>query len=606
MGAYAAVVRQGCWGIGLGLALMMLVVYPAAGQNNPIVERIVVEGNTFIDSTRIQELMITRPAGFFRKHRLNRAVLRADIDAIESFYRNSGFLYVRVRESREASGQNRVTIRIAIDEGPRFMVKAVHILGVRHLAEADIRRSMLTRAGQPYYPLFVAADKRYIQTLADRNALLDARIRLDQVQSDADTAVTVTFLIDEGKPIRVGNIVVRGLQKTRPFVVLREMEIRSGDLFDNAKLARSQTRLFQTGLFRSIRMEPAQADSALATRDLLVSVTELPGGEFSFGGGIASVEKFRGSISVVHRNWLGRAILIGINGQASELIQQVEAGITQPWLFKTRTTGTLRGFFLRQDRRSHVKREIGTSIGFTRELSRAFRVHTTYTIKNVHISSLSDTLIQSDSIADTLRSRREGSLTQLLLYDTRDDLLNPTVGFFGQIQGSMASPLLGSSSENRNSTFTINAVFQKYIPVKRFPDLAASLSLGYVRALSNGLIPIDKRLLLGGDRSVRGFGLYQIGFPEGGVLAISMQNEIRIPVPWVILVGFLDLGGVGKTVRSFGLDDMHVGFGGGLRVSSPLGLIRGDVGFHRKSDIDAPTAGLYDRTFFYFGLGQAF
>ncbi|MBM3262290.1 MAG: BamA/TamA family outer membrane protein [candidate division Zixibacteria bacterium] len=591
-------------------SLLLFVVRPCLGQTqSPVIDRIVVEGNTFINEDRIKDLMITKTGGLFRKKQLNQALLRADVNAIENFYRNSGFLSVRVRSTRDALRENRVVVRIAIDEGPRYRVRTVAIVGNRYLAEDDIRKNLLTKAGLPYYQLFAAADKRAIAALAERHALLDAETRLEQTLSEADTSITVTFFIDEGEPSRVGEIRVRGLQKTHPFVVLRELELRKGDLYDNSKMARSQTRLFQTGLFRSVRMEPARSDSATHARDLLVSVIELPGGEFSFGGGFASVERFRGSFSIAHRNFLGRAITIGTNAQASLLVQQVDAGITQPWLFKTRTTGTLRGFFTRQDRRSHIQREFGASIIGVRELSRALRSQTTYTIKNVRVTSLSDSLtaiLQGSSVADSLRSRREGSLTQLVLYDTRDDLLNPTQGMFSQVQANLASPWLGSSSANQNSTLTLNGVLRKYIPLGRFPDIATSVSFGYVRALSKGVIPLDKRLLLGGDKSVRGYAIHQIGQPDGGVVAFSSQNEIRIPVGSLLFAGFVDLGGTGKTLASFVLNDIQIGYGGGLRIGTPIGMIRGDIGFHPKGDIDPPTAGLYERTYFYFGLGQAF
>lgn len=578
---------------------------PCLAQSTETVNQLVIQGNHSINSDQIQRLMITKAAGFFGPGKLNMAILRADVDAIEKFYQNSGFLDVRARFSRDAAGKNRVNVRITIDEGRRFIVKAIRITGAENLSESVIRKSLLSRVGLPYYRIFVAADRRYIQVLSDRQALLDAHVQVESVRSEADTSMTISFSIIEGAPIRVGKIQLRGLRKTRPFVVLREIELREGDLYDTSKLSRSQTRLFQTGLFRSVRMEPIRSEGATNSRELLISVTELPGGEFSFGGGFASVEKFRGSFSLVHRNWLGRAITIGTNAQASLLIQQVDAGVTQSWLFKTRTTGTFRGFFLRQDRRSYAQKEFGASILAIRELSRSFRSQTTYTIKIIAITS-SSPILQGLSIADSLRSRREGSLAQQIIFDTRDDLLNPARGAFVQVQGNLASPWLGSSTANKNSTFTINSVFRKYVPIRRFPDFATSIALSYVRALSNGVVPLDRRLLLGGDKSLRGFGIDQIGQPFGGRLAISSQNEIRASLLGMVLAGFIDLGGISRSVGSFGLSDLQVGYGAGLRVNSPIGLIRGDVGFHQKGTADSPNAGLLDRTYFYFGLGQAF
>jgi len=597
------------WWISLGLILVLFSAGPVSAQRNPIVDQIIIEGNTAIDSERIRSLMINKSGGLIRKNRLNFSDLIGDLEAIENVYRNSGFLDVRARQFQNPNGVDHVLLRIVIDEGPRYTVKKVNLIGFNHLEAAEIRRNLLTREGQSYFRLLAAADKRNIQALANRNALLDVRIDMKPESNPIDHSITLNFFIVEGEPIRVGEIQVRGLQKTQRYVVIRELEIKPGDLYDNNKLARSQTRLFQTGLFRSARMEPIRNDSSSTTRDLLVSVTELPSGEFSFGGGFASVERFRASYSLAYRNWLGRAITIGTNGQISELLQQVDAGVSQPWLFETRTTGTLRGFFTRRNRISHIEREIGIAISASREISRAFRGQSIYTLKQVKILSLSDSLtqiLQSGSVADSLRSRREGSLTQVILYDTRDDILSPSTGFLGQIQVNIASPLLGSSSQNKNSTLTLSALIKKYIPIQNFPDFATSFSISYVRALGHGLIPLDKILYAGGDRSVRGFSIDQIGQPEGGAIAVSSQNEIRISLSGVVLAGFIDWGGVGKTVGSFDLDDIQVGLGGGLRVTSPIGLIRGDIGFHNKGDLDNQLTTLYDRIFFYFGLGQAF
>ena len=582
---------------------------PALSQQPSIVESIAIEGNTAITDDRIRGLIETRTDGVFRSGRLNNAVWRTDLNAVESFYHNSGFLDARVRSIRERLDPERIVLRIVIDEGPRYTVRDVNLNGFEYLTESEVRRNLLTREGRVFYRLFTATDKRYIQSLADRRALLDMKVESNIVSHEEDYSVTVNFLVIEGHPIRVGEIQVRGLQKTKKNVVVRELEIKPGDFYDNGKISLSQTRLFQTGLFRSVRLSPLMSDTAATVRDLVVNVTELPGGEVSFGAGFASAERFRGSYSVAYRNWLGRGITIGTNGQISSLFQQLDIGITQPWLFGTRTTGSLRGFFRRENRISHTEREIGMSATVNRELSRTFRSQLIYTLKNIRISSLSDELamlLRSGSVADSLRSRREGSLTGVVAYDTRDDILNPKTGFYGQFQSSLASPALGSSTRNRNSILTLMAIVRKYVSIPNAPDWSSSFSFSYVRALDNNLIPLDRKLFIGGDRSVRGFSINQIGQPDGGLIAINAQNEIRIPFSRVTMAFFVDWGGIGKTVGTFSIKDFLVGYGGGLRVDSPIGLIRGDVGFHSQGPIDEPDASLYDRTFFYFGLGQAF
>ena len=594
--------------------LVFLYVSPADAQQSLIVERIDVDGNATIADDLILGLIETRTDRFLRprfwqRSRMNSAVWRTDLTAIESFYRNSGFLDARVRYVSDRFEADRVVLRIVIDEGPRYTVRAVNMNGFGYLSEDEIRQQLITREGQVFYRLTAQTDKRYIQRLADRRALLDVVVDYKYVVHKEDHSVTVNFRIFEGHPVSVGAIQVRGLQKTHRNVVIRELEIQPGELYDNAKISLSQTRLFQTGLFRSVRLSPMRSDTSATVRDLVVEVTELPGGEVSFGAGFATAERFRGSFSVAYRNLLGRGITIGANGQISSLIQHVESGVTQPWLFRTRTTGILRAFFLREDRISHTEQEAGVSVAVNRELSRTYRSQLTYTLKNIEVSSLSDELselLRSGSEADSLRSRREGSLTGLLTYDTRDDILNPKTGFYGQFQSSVASPLLGSSTLNRNSILTVRAIARKYLSIPNAPDFATAVSIAYVKALNENRVPLDSRLFIGGDRSVRGFGINRIGQPDGGLIAISAQHEIQFPFSRFDLAVFADWGGVGKTLGSFGFGDLLLGYGAGVRVSSPIGLIRGDVGFHNQSKIDPPNSRKYDRTFFYFGLGQAF
>ena len=311
--------------------LAILYASPADAQPSLIVDRIDVEGNAAIARDRILGLIETRKDSFlrprfWRRSRVNDAIWRTDLAAIESFYRNSGFLDARVRSVRDPTGTDRVALRIVINEGPRYTVRAVNLNGFGYLSEDEVRQNLITREGQVFYRLSAATDKRYIQRLADRRALLDVTVDSNILLHPENHTVTVNFRVYEGHPVSVGAIQVRGLRKTHRNVVIRELEIRPGELYDNAKISLSQTRLFQTGLFRSVRLSPLSSDTSDTVRDLVVEVTELPGGEVSFGAGYATAERFRGSFSVAYRNWLGRGITIGANGQISTLFQHIESG----------------------------------------------------------------------------------------------------------------------------------------------------------------------------------------------------------------------------------------------------------------------------------------
>lgn len=614
--------RALCPGLLLVLVMVLVSARPVDAQSAPKVERVILEGNVLIRTKSLLSLMETRHTGWlFHRKRYDEAIFKEDLTAIRTFYLNSGFLdmrFLRTPVVPSADGK-RVTIRVLLREGPRYTVKQVKLRGNRLLSDADITKVLLMEAGQPFLRLFMASDRRAIQILAAQRALLDAVVADSAVVNPQDTTITVTYTLNEGEPMRVGAIEVRGLNKTRRGVVLRELLVKPGELYDYDKITQSQRRLYQTNLFRSVRVEPG--DSLVNPRPLFVGVTELPGGEVEVGAGYGTREGFRGNVGVVQKNWLGRGVRVGTNAQASLFIQKsavrlrnarMEAGVTQPWLLGTRTIGDVRGFFDRRDKESFVSRNIGATVTASRELSVISRTQTAYTIEQVTITAISPDLKQllqrGRGVPDSLRSRRDGSLSQVIIYDTRDDPLNTTRGLFAQVQGNLISPVLGGSIRSFDALVSITGSLREYVSVRKFPAFATSVSFGYVRALGpRAKVPLDKQLFLGGDRSVRGFDIFQIGQPAGGRVAVSSQNELRVPVWIVDVAGFIDFGGVAPAVSALSLDDIQVGYGGGLRISSPIGLIRGDLGFHRFSRYDdAKARDLIDRTVFYFGLGQAF
>ena len=114
------------WWISLGLILVLFSAGPVSAQRNPIVDQIIIEGNTAIDSERIRSLMINKSGGLIRKNRLNFSDLIGDLEAIENVYRNSGFLDVRARQFQNPNGVDHVLLRIVIDEGPRYL-SLIHI-----------------------------------------------------------------------------------------------------------------------------------------------------------------------------------------------------------------------------------------------------------------------------------------------------------------------------------------------------------------------------------------------------------------------------------------------------------------------------------------------
>ena len=65
-------------------------------------------------------------------------------------------------------------------------------------------------------------------------------------------------------------------------------------------------------------------------------------------------------------------------------------------------------------------------------------------------------------------------------------------------------------------------------------------------------------------------------------------------------VVFFEVGNVWSKPEAFRIDDIRADFGSGLRVNSPLGIVRLDYGINIDQRNNEPSAKLY------FSMGQAF
>jgi outer membrane translocation and assembly module TamA len=129
------------------------------------------------------------------------------------------------------------------------------------------------------------------------------------------------------------------------------------------------------------------------------------------------------------------------------------------------------------------------------------------------------------------------------------------------------------------------------------------------------VIPASERFFAGGDTTVRGFALDQLGiplvtldekgFPTGGGGLMILNAELRVPTTRGLgIVGFFDTGNVFYRTSDIRLGDLRGSLGFGVRYKSPIGPIRVDLGFKLQRNVIAGKR--EPLTALHITLGQAF
>ena len=136
--------------------------------------------------------------------------------------------------------------------------------------------------------------------------------------------------------------------------------------------------------------------------------------------------------------------------------------------------------------------------------------------------------------------------------------------------------------------------------------LASYGRLGLATGFDQDLIPAD-RFFAGGGNSVRGYAedvlspIDLLGDPVGGNSVFVLNQEVRFPImKYLAGVGFFDAGRAFAKVADLSLRDLSTSTGFGLRIRTPVVLLRVDYGLPFDSSV-GPRNGRW-----FFSIGQMF
>ena len=571
------------------LATMMLSPAFVAAAEPPRVKALTITGNRHFGDRELGRVMTMTPRRW-RAPRFQQAALLSDVNALITLYEGEGYLDVRVTERRLTynADSSRVAIALQLDEGPRTVVRDFAVKGVSVYSDSVIAHHLRLAEGRPFRQRDLLRDRSRLQALYAEDGRIDTRILYEAIV-DSAAAARVHFVIEEGQPVRLANVRLEGLQKTHPYVVLREVTMTQGAVLRHSELLNTQTAVFSTGLFRSVLVRPDVDSTGAETRDVTILVRERDTGALDLGTGYGSSEHLRVVASVAQTNWQGRGLRFGANGRVSRLLRTAEGVFTLPFVLGVRVALDGRLFYTweRNPEAAFRTRRRGFETTFSYQARNQWVADAAYNLQRVRFQR--DRALYEPG-------RTTSSISVGLRRDTRDDPLDTRGGNYIRTRLEMAGGPLGGASDYNRSTLEVMS-FRPLLGAvlgihSQFSGIDASGDLSRVAEY--------EQFYLGGDRSVRGYGRGEIGADRVGELAFNGQLELRLPIATHAVVLYVDAGQVWTDFSEIAIDDLRRASGVGLRYNSRFGLIRFDVAVAHDD------GSLGDNVALYFGVGQAF
>jgi outer membrane protein insertion porin family len=577
---------------------------PAMAEETRKVEirSVVFEGNQSFSAKRLQRLMLSRPSGFMRSSMFYPEIFADDLDNITAFYQQNGYLDVRITDTTVSidSVDFKADLHIGLAEGELTRVEGISIFNNLVFPDSVLLRQLDLKKGDPFKRNRIQSGMLSILSLYADSGYLEAAINPEIKISPESHLAMIDLTVNERQQFSIGQIRIEGLKRTQNKVVKRELLFKPGDLVRYSRLLESQRRLYMTGLFESVFIRPvASADGDSLRKEILVELKENLSSEFNISVGFSSIEKVRGRIELFTTNLAGTARQLGTSLSASFIRRAIEISFTEPRTLGSRWRTDVNLIYEYLEEPGYDLSRIGSRFTIGRALFKNSTASVTYRFENASLKNIE----VSDALEDF--DPRIRSLILTLVYDTRDNLFDPRSGFYLELSNEVAGTFLQGTNTFARSILR----FKRFIPLGVGTVFGTSLEIGWMDYFGKSdEIPLSERFYAGGPNTLRAFDYQKVGpldedgDPIGGKFKLICNlAELRLPVYKMIgIAGFVDVGNVWPAIRDFRLADFRVTVGMGLRVNSPLGILRLDFGLNPDRRGDESRANIY------FSMGQSF
>ncbi|MBB4630574.1 outer membrane protein assembly factor BamA [Sphingosinicella soli] len=221
-------------------------------RENPVVNRIVLEGNKRLKDDKFKDEIKLSPRQIF-----TRTKARADVARILELYRRQGRFAAAVDPKIVQLDQNRVDVVFEIEEGPKSKVRRINIVGNTKFSDGELRGEMATKEAK-WYKFFTSNDTYD----PDRSAFDQQKLRQFYLtQGYADFRVVssvaeltpdrkdflITYVVDEGERYKFGEVDLESqIRDIKEENFKRMLPMKQGDWYNAKEIEDTVTNLSES------------------------------------------------------------------------------------------------------------------------------------------------------------------------------------------------------------------------------------------------------------------------------------------------------------------------------------------------------------------------
>ena len=443
----------------------------------------------------------------------SREKLKGDIESLESFYLNRGYLKFSIESSEISLSKDKksIFINFNIFEGEQYTINDVEVVGDLPFGDEVYEEITNTLKDQIYSQAQITSIEEFFTNVLGNQGYAFAEVSGNPVVDDDSQDVKITFSVVPGKRTYTRKILFAGNNLTQDYVLRREMRQFEGAWSSDNSIEAGKIRLERLGYFKEVNVETIPVVGTDDQIDIMYSVEEENTGSIGGNIGYSDFGLMLG-FNLQEQNFLGTGNTVSIGINKNVYSEQYNLAFLDPFATKDGVSLGYNAYFRETDYgeynvANYLTNSNGIGIQYGWPISDTQRLNLSLTYDKTDISVGTQ---PAREIWDFVNA--EGSIFETLNLQTQWQRVTLNRGMYPTDGASTAVSISATIPGSDLNYYRINLRQKFYQPLGRDFVFGFNGEIGYLSTFGDTKeTPFFQNFYAGGPRSLRGFESNTLG-----------------------------------------------------------------------------------------------
>ena len=514
------------------------------------IKKINIIGNEIYTNEELLDGFELSEGSFFsflaNDNQYSREKLKGDIETLESFYRDRGYLKFSIESSQISLSRDKKSIFITfnINEGDKYQINDVDVVGEIPFEEAIYKDIIQSLKDTTYSQAQITSIEEYFINILGNRGYAFAEVAGNPEIDEETNEVKLIFSVQPGNRTYTRKILFTGNDITQDHVLRREMRQFEGAWTSDNAIEAGKVRLERLGYFKEVNVETIPVPGTDDQIDISYSVEEETTGSIGGNIGYSDFGLMLG-FNLQEQNFLGSGNTVGIGINKNVYSEMYNISYMNPYATRDGVSLGYNLYFRETDYGEfNVANYLTNSSGFGAQFG--------YPISDITRLGFNITYDKTDIDIGSLPAREiydfvsvEGNIFETLSAQLSWQRVTLNRGLFPTDGASTVLSISSTIPGSDLSYYRLNVRQRYYQPLTQNLVFGFQGELGYLDAYGDTEeTPFFQNFYAGGPRSLRGFEsntlgprstdapCYEFNYEEGtcpNLLDIDGDGELDTP-----------------------------------------------------------------------------